>query len=120
MACSLSGRPAEFAVRGEFLHGAVDGCEVGVGSTEGPVPDEGAIAWNPEGDTNQLAVAWRDSRCADGATVGLFPDFERYHVEVISIAGACSHSDRTYEATLYLTTPVDADRVVTTLDFAGP
>jgi hypothetical protein len=122
MYCSADVEGVGFGVRGEFLDGAIDGCEATAGAGAMPVPDDGTgiVAWNPDGDKMRLAVAWRDDRCTDGATVSVLPSFDRYMVDVISIAGACRDSPSERSAVFHFTTPVEAQDVTTTLQFAGP
>jgi hypothetical protein len=116
MACRTAGDPDVFHVRGEFLDGAVNGCEAWAGTAGRPVPKAGVVAWNPDGDGLRVAVAWRDARCVSGATVSLYPHDDHYSLNVISIGTACRPPRSVYQAVFHLTDPVDAADVVATLD----
>jgi hypothetical protein len=102
-----------FGVRGEFLDGAVEGCEahpadIGQGAIDAP---HGLAIWNPEGDTTRLGVAWEDVACTTGATVSLYPTFTGYRAHVIATSTACGAAMKPYAVVFFLTEPMEASLV---------
>ncbi len=76
MYCTATDGGADaFAVRGEFLTGAVAGCEALAGDTGQPPikATDGISIWNPDGDTRRLGIGWEDSACTISGTVSLYP-----------------------------------------------
>jgi hypothetical protein len=112
MYCVAAGNGA-FGVRGEFLNGAVAGCEahpadIGQGAIDSP---NGVSIWNPDGDKSRLGVAWEDTACANGATVSLYPTVAGYRAHTISIGSACAPAMKPYAVVFFLTEPIDASLV---------
>jgi hypothetical protein len=118
---SPSGRHQPFGVRGEFLVGAVAGCEAhrgDIGQATIDAPD-GVVIWNPDGNLGTLGVAWEETACTDGATVSLLPTTSGYRVHVISIGSPCEPGMKPYAAVFFLTEPIDADQVAGDLERVG-
>lgn len=111
---AAGGGAAPFGIRGEFLDGAVAGCEahrgdIGQGSIEAT---DGVSIWNPDGDTSRLGVAWEDTACSNGATVSLFPTMAGYRAHAISIGSTCAPDLKSYAVVFFLTEPIDAGLVL--------
>ena len=112
MYCVAAGNET-FGVRGEFLNGAVAGCEahaanIGQGAIDAP---DGVSIWNPDGDTSRLGVAWKDTACANRATVSLYPTMAGYRAHTISIGSACAPAMRPYAVVFFVAEPIDAGLV---------
>jgi hypothetical protein len=79
-------RSSPYGIRGEFLDGAVSGCEPRtglIGPRDFNRPDE-VVVGSPEEDPRRLGMAWQATACSDGATVSLLPTFDEYRVHIIA------------------------------------
>lgn len=111
MSCEAEGDGANpFSVRGESLDGSTAGCEAHTGEIgQGPTDESAAVSiWNPEGDMNRLGVAWKDTACANLATVSIYPTTAGYRAHVISIGSKCAPALKPYAVIFHLTEPLDA------------
>jgi hypothetical protein len=106
-------RSSPYGIRGEFLDGAVSGCEPRtglIGPRDFNRPDE-VVVGSPEEDPRRLGMAWQATACPDGATVSLLPTFDEYLVHIIATGPKCAADLEPYSVVFYLTEPLDPSLV---------
>ena len=121
ISCEATVDGATFGVRGEFVLGAIDGCEIVAKVDPAHIPPDTAsvVLWDPMGDGTSLGVAWLERACASEATVSLHPGFDGYELDVIAISTPCEGPFKPHAVVFSLTDALESRSIVGTVEHAS-